>query len=322
MRNAFLLLVALLATASAAAQPARLSAEDLRAAQARTDAAIEEANAGLPTQPLGTRANPADAPLGDAPRDLAPAEPQDARAPDDGGPPAGPDRRVSRAAPASSPIPGVTLTDTGEYALPVQLILVLTVLTLAPSILILMTSFTRLVVVFSILRTAIGLQQSPPTQVIIGLSLFLTFFVMHPVFAEIDEGALQPYLAGELEQGEAFEVAAKPIKGFMLELTRDKDLVQFMDLAGLPAVARPVDVPFHVLVPAFVISELRIAFQIGFMLFLPFLVVDLIVASVLMSMGMMMLPPVMISLPIKLLLFVLTDGWFLIVESVVRGYLG
>jgi flagellar biosynthetic protein FliP len=214
------------------------------------------------------------------------------------------------------------LTDDGDYALPIQLLLVLTVLTLAPAALILMTSFTRLVVVFSILRTALGLQQSPPTQVIIGLSLFLTFFVMHPVFEEVDERALQPYLDGQLEQREALEVASVPMKGFMLDQTRDKDLVLFMDLAGLPAVARPADVPFHVLVPAFVISELRIAFQIGFMLFLPFLVVDLIVASVLMSMGMMMLPPVMISLPIKLLLFVLTDGWYLLVESVVRGYLG
>ena len=212
------------------------------------------------------------------------------------------------------------MTDTGDYALPIQLLLLLTVLTLAPSILILMTSFTRLIIVFSILRTALGLQQSPPTQVIVGLSLFLTFFIMHPVFETIDRTALQPYLAGELEQSVALDLAAGPIKGFMLDHTRDKDLVQFMDLGGIPALARPTDVPLHVLVPAFVISELRVSFQIGFMLFLPFLVVDLIVASVLMSMGMMMLPPVMISLPIKLLLFVLTDGWYLIVESLVRGY--
>ena len=299
MRSVFLL-AALVAVPLAAAQPATLSADDLRAAQAATDQAVDQAQAGGET-----------APLPDPSRDLAPAEAQP-----------GPGRRVASARPAASPIPGVTLTDSGEYALPVQLLLLMTVLTLAPSILILMTSFTRLVVVFSILRTALGLQQSPPTQVIIGLSLFLTFFVMHPVFSEIDQKALQPYLDGQLEQREAMEVASKPIKGFMLAHTRDKDLVQFMDLGGLPAVARPIDVPMHVLVPAFVISELRVAFQIGFMLFLPFLVVDLIVASVLMSMGMMMLPPVMISLPIKLLLFVLTDGWYLIVESVVRGYLG
>ena len=305
MTRRALQVVALLALAPAVwAQPATLSADELQAAQAATDRAVADAQAAGPAQaPLPTA-------LPDPSRDLAPAE---------GAP--GPARRLSSARPAASPVPGVTLTDGGEYALPVQLLLLMTVLTLAPSILILMTSFTRLVVVFSILRTALGLQQSPPTQVIIGLSLFLTFFVMHPVFEEIDQKALQPYLDGQLEQREAMEVASVPIKGFMLEHTRDKDLVQFMDLAGLPAVARPVDVPMHVLVPAFVISELRVAFQIGFMLFLPFLVVDLIVASVLMSMGMMMLPPVMISLPIKLLLFVLTDGWYLIVESVVRGYL-
>ena len=296
-------LVTLLAPVSAA-QPATLSAEDLEVAQAVTDQAVADAESGVPT-PGG--------PLPTAAREIAPA--QD---------PTGPPRRVAQARPAgaSSPIPGVTLTDGGEYELPVQLLMLMTVLTIAPSILILMTSFTRLVIVFAILRTALGLQQSPPTQVIIGLSLFLTFFIMNPVFTEIDDKALQPYLAGQLEQSEAMEVASGPIKGFMLEHTRDKDLVLFMDLGGLPSVAKPVDVPCHVLVPAYVISELRVAFQIGFMLFLPFLVVDLIVASVLMSMGMMMLPPVMISLPIKLLLFVLADGWYLIVESVVRGYLG
>ncbi|MGB3544483.1 MAG: flagellar type III secretion system pore protein FliP [Rubrivirga sp.] len=296
MRSALLLL---LLVPAVAAQTSTISAEDLEVAQAITDATVDQVETG--------------APLPDPSRDIAPI--------DDG--PQGRDRRLSRAPNATtSPVPGVTLTDTGEYALPVQLLLLLTVLTLAPSILILMTSFTRLVVVFAILRTALGMQQSPPTQVLIGLSLFLTFFVMNPVFTEIDETALQPYLNGDLEQREAMEVASKPIKAFMIEHTRDKDLVQFMDLAGMAAVARPVDVPLHVIVPAFVVSELRVAFQIGFLLFLPFLVVDLIVASVLMSMGMMMLPPVMISLPIKLLLFVLTDGWFLIVESVVRGYLG
>jgi len=292
----------------ATAQTSSLTPDQLEVAQAIADQAITDAQQGVPAQganslPGGTLAPPA--------RDLAPTQ----NAP-------GPARRIATApAVTSSPIPGVTLTDDGDYALPIQLLLLLTVLTLAPSILILMTSFTRLVIVFSILRTAMGLQQSPPTQVIIGLSLFLTFFIMQPVFTEIDQAALQPYLNGEIEQKAAMEIAAKPIKAFMLGQTRDKDLIQFMDLAGLPTVARPSEVPFHVLVPAFVLSELRIAFQIGFMLFLPFLVVDLIVASVLMSMGMMMLPPVMISLPIKLLLFVLTDGWFLIVESVVRGYL-
>jgi len=222
-----------------------------------------------------------------------------------------------------APLPGLSVTQGEEdLALPIQLLLLLTVLTLAPSIIILMTSFTRLVVVFGILRTALGMQQSPPTQILVGLALFLTFFVMAPVIQEVNETALEPYLDGKITQPEAFALAAAPTKGFMLEQTREKDLMLFMDMAGIDGFASVDEVPLHVLVPAFVISELRIAFQIGFMLFLPFLIVDLIVASVLMSMGMMMLPPVMISLPIKLLLFVLTDGWYLIVESVVRGYLG
>ncbi len=222
-----------------------------------------------------------------------------------------------------APLPGVSLTKGDEdLALPIQLLLLLTVLTLAPSIIILMTSFTRLIVIFSILRTALGMQQSPPTQILIGLALFLTFFIMAPVVEEVNANALEPYLADKITQEDALALAAAPTKAFMLEQTRDKDLMLFMDMAGIDGFTAVDEVPLHVLVPAFVISELRIAFQIGFMLFLPFLVVDLIVASVLMSMGMMMLPPVMISLPIKLLLFVLTDGWYLIVESVVRGYFG
>jgi flagellar biosynthetic protein FliP len=166
------------------------------------------------------------------------------------------------------------------------------------------------------------MQQSPPTQILVGLALFLTFFIMAPVIETVNETALEPYMAEKITQEEALARAAAPTKAFMLEQTREKDLMLFMDMAGIDGFASVDEVPLHVLVPAFVISELRIAFQIGFMLFLPFLIVDLIVASVLMSMGMMMLPPVMISLPIKLLLFVLTDGWYLIVESVVRGYLG
>jgi flagellar biosynthetic protein FliP len=222
-----------------------------------------------------------------------------------------------------SALPGVSVTNGEEdFALPIQLLLLLTVLTLAPSIIILMTSFTRLVVIFSILRTALGMQQSPPTQILVGLALFLTFFIMAPVIETVNETALEPYMAEKITQEEALARAAAPTKAFMLEQTREKDLMLFMDMAGIDGFASTDEVPLHVLVPAFVISELRIAFQIGFMLFLPFLIVDLVGASVLMSMGMMMLPPVMISLPIKLLLFVLTDGWYLIVESVVRGYLG
>lgn len=226
-------------------------------------------------------------------------------------------------APTFNLLPDLNLGgDEEDYALPIQLLLLITVLSLAPAIIILMTSFTRLIVVFGILRTALGMQQSPPTQVIIGLSLFLTVFIMYPVIETVNEEALKPYLAGEMTQQIAMDRAAEPVKQFMLAQTREKDLMLFMDMGRIDAFSTAKDVPLHVLVPAFVISELRIAFQIGFMLFLPFLIVDLIVASVLMSMGMMMLPPVMISLPVKLLLFVLTDGWYLIVESVVRGYMG
>ncbi|MBO6575793.1 MAG: flagellar type III secretion system pore protein FliP [Rhodothermales bacterium] len=225
---------------------------------------------------------------------------------------------------ALSRLPSVQLGDPdGEgYALPIQLLLLLTVLSLAPAIVILMTSFTRLVVVLGILRQAMGTAQSPPTQVLIGLALFLTMFIMAPVFSEIHRDALDPYMNGAISQQEAFDRASVPIKRFMLSQTRQKDLTLFMDMAGINSFQNGGETPFYVLVPAYVISELRIAFQIGFMIFLPFLIVDLIVASVLMSMGMMMLPPVMISLPMKLLLFVLADGWYLIVQSVVSAYLG
>ena len=221
-------------------------------------------------------------------------------------------------------LPQVDLGGDGEedFALPIQLLLLLTVLSLAPAIIILMTSFTRLMVVFSFLRMALGMQQSPPAQVMVGLALFLTIFIMFPVLETVHDEALNPYIEGTITQQEAFDRAVVPIKQFMLAQTREKDLMLFMDMSQTEAYDTPEEVPLHVLVPAFVISELRIAFQIGFMIFLPFLIVDLIVASVLMSMGMMMLPPVMISLPVKLLLFVLTDGWYLIVESMVLGYLG
>ncbi len=225
--------------------------------------------------------------------------------------------------PFFSNLPSISLSGGEEdFAVPIQLLLLLTVLSLAPAIIILTTSFTRLVIVFGLLRQAMGTMQSPPNQVIVGLAMFLTAFIMAPVFQEINEEALLPYMDGAITQQEAFEEASRPMKRFMLEQTREKDLVLFMDLAGVTMFNSTGEVPFHILIPAYVISELRIAFQIGFMLFLPFLVVDIIVASVLMSMGMMMLPPVMISLPVKLLLFVLADGWYLIVESVVRSYLG
>ena len=209
-----------------------------------------------------------------------------------------------------------------DFALPIQLLLLITVLSLAPAIVIMTTSFTRLVVVFGLLRTALGTQQAPPSQLISGLAIFLTFFIMYPVLSDVHDNALMPYLQGEIEQREAFDRAKIPMKDFMLTQTRDKDLTLFMDLANIDIFNSADDVPFYVLVPAYTISELRIAFQIGFMIFLPFLIVDLVVASVLMGMGMMMLPPIMVSLPLKLLLFILSDGWYLIVESVIRGYFG
>lgn len=201
-----------------------------------------------------------------------------------------------------------------------QLLLILTVLSLAPAILVLMTSFTRIVVVLSFVRTSLATQTIPPNQVLIGLALFLTFFVMAPVFGEINQEALQPYLAGELTQEEAYEKAVYPLKKFMASHTREKDLQLFLDYTQAEPPRDIADLQLVTLVPAFVISELKTAFQIGFMLFLPFLIIDMVVASVLMGMGMLMLPPVMISLPFKILLFVLVDGWYLVVESLLLSY--
>jgi len=235
----------------------------------------------------------------------------------------------AQSVPATAPSPVFNLLPTiqnadGEedYALPIQMLLLVTVLSVAPAIVIMTTSFTRLIVVFGLLRTALGTQQAPPNQLIAGLSLFLTFFIMHPTLSTIHDTALAPYIAGEIAQKEAFDRTVGPMKAFMLSQTREKDLMLFMDLAKVPAFNSPEDVQLHILIPAYVISELRIAFQIGFMIFLPFLIVDLVVASVLMGMGMMMLPPIMVSLPLKLLLFILSDGWYLIVESIIRGYTG
>ncbi|WP_078595604.1 flagellar type III secretion system pore protein FliP [Evansella clarkii] len=202
----------------------------------------------------------------------------------------------------------------------VQLLLLLTVLTLAPSILILMTCFTRIIIVLSFVRSGLATQQMPPNQVLIGLALFLTFFIMAPVFSEVNEQALQPMFEGEISQEEAFEAAALPMKEFMARHTREKDLALFMGYAGLDRPESLDDIPLTALVPAFAISELKTAFQIGFMIFVPFLVIDMVVASVLMSMGMMMLPPVMIALPFKILLFVMVDGWHLVVRSLLLSF--
>jgi flagellar biosynthetic protein FliP len=196
----------------------------------------------------------------------------------------------------------------------------LTVLSLAPSILIMMTSFTRIVVVLSFLRQALGTQQMPPNQLIVGLSLFLSFFVMAPTFKAISTNAIEPFLNEKISQKIAFDRAEGPLREFMFNQTREKDLELFLSLSKEAKPKTRADVPTYVLIPSFVISELKTAFQIGFMLYLPFLVLDMVVASVLMAMGMMMLPPVAIALPFKLLLFVLVDGWELIVGSLVKSF--
>ncbi|MBP2240140.1 flagellar biosynthetic protein FliP [Cytobacillus eiseniae] len=202
----------------------------------------------------------------------------------------------------------------------VKLVLMLTVLSLAPSILILMTCFTRIVIVLSFVRTALATQQMPPNQVIIGLSLFLTFFIMAPTFQQVNQEALTPLFNEEINLEEAYEKAALPFKEFMSTHTRQKDLALFLDYSKADKPESISDIPLTALVPAFAISEIKTAFQIGFMIFIPFLVIDMIVASVLMSMGMMMLPPVMISLPFKILLFVLVDGWYLVVKSLLQSF--
>ncbi|KAA9025864.1 flagellar type III secretion system pore protein FliP [Niallia endozanthoxylica] len=202
----------------------------------------------------------------------------------------------------------------------VKLVLLLTVLSLAPSILILMTCFTRIVIVLSFVRTALATQQMPPNQVIIGLSLFLSFFIMAPTFQEVNTEALTPLFNNEINLEQAYENAVVPFKEFMSANTRQKDLALFLNYSKAEQPESIQDIPLTALVPAFAISELKTAFQIGFMIFIPFLVIDMVVASVLMSMGMMMLPPVMISLPFKILLFVLVDGWNLVVKSLLQSF--
>ena len=208
----------------------------------------------------------------------------------------------------------------GDVAVTLQIILLLTILTLAPAIIIMVTSFSRVIIIFSFLRHALGTQQAPPNQVMIGLAIFLTVFIMAPVWSDINQHAFQPYMDGEISQKEAFKTAILPIREFMFKQTREKDMALFANMANLEKPGSKDDIPTHVLIPAFIISEFRIAFQIGFLLFIPFLVLDMIVASVLMSMGMMMLPPIMISMPLKLLLFVLVDGWYLIIGSIAAGF--
>ncbi|MDY6880747.1 MAG: flagellar type III secretion system pore protein FliP [Desulfatiglans sp.] len=208
----------------------------------------------------------------------------------------------------------------GKVGVVLKIFLLLTVLSLVPAILVMLTSFTRVIIVLSILRQAIGTHQLPPNQIVIGLALFITFFVMTPVWEKVNKDALQPYLGGRITQQEALEKASHPLRGFMLKQTRKKDLALFIDISKLDRPRNADDIPISVLIPSFVISELKTAFQIGFMLYVPFLVIDVVVASILLSMGMMMLPPIMISLPFKLMLFVLADGWNLIVGSLVKSF--
>lgn len=210
--------------------------------------------------------------------------------------------------------------DSDDYTVALQLMFLVTVLTLAPSVLIMMTSFTRVVIVFHFLRQALGTQQTPANQIVMGLSLFLTFFIMQPVLHEINDKALQPYLADQISQDEAMEKAITPVRTFMFHQIGEKELSLFIKLAKIDRPKTRDELPTYVLIPAFIISELRIAFQLGFLVYMPLLLIDLVVGVILMSMGMMMLPPVMISMPFKILLFVLVDGWYLVVQSVVSGF--
>ena len=208
-----------------------------------------------------------------------------------------------------------------EVTLSLQILFLLTILSLAPAILIMTTSFARIVVVLSFVRQALGTQQMPPNQVLVGLALFLTFFVMGPVWSQINTKALQPYMKKEITRAEAFQHAALPLRDFMFKQTREKDLALFVGISKTPRPKNRDALPMQVLIPAFIISELKTAFQIGFLIYIPFLVIDMVIASILLSMGMMMLPPILISLPFKLMLFVLVDGWNILVGSLVRSFI-
>ncbi len=207
-----------------------------------------------------------------------------------------------------------------QTAVVVQILILLTVLSLAPALFIMVTSFTRIVIVLSFLRQALGTQAVPPNQVLLSLAMFLTMFIMAPVGQAVYAGALKPLMDDQISYEEAWKKGSEPVRGFMLRQVREKDLELFIDLGRLPKPDKAEEIPTHVIIPAFILSELRVAFQIGFLIYIPFLIVDMVVASVLMSMGMMLLPPAVISLPFKLVLFVLADGWYLVVGSMVRSF--
>ena len=230
------------------------------------------------------------------------------------------------AAPETIPIPNIDISvnqaqTPKDYVDNIKLLIMLTILSLLPSFLVMMTSFTRIIVVLGFARTAIGAQQAPPNQVLVGLALFLTIFIMAPTYNTINKEAIQPFLKNEINQEQAMEKAASPIRQFMLKETREKDVELFLDIAKVDKTTiTEKNVPMHIVIPSFIISEMNTAFKIGFLVYIPFLIIDIVVASVLMSMGMFMLPPVMISLPFKLLLFVMVDGWYLLVKSLVMGF--
>lgn len=229
------------------------------------------------------------------------------------------------AANSTIPLPSIKLGVEGaqgpqDVAVSLQILFLMTILSLAPAILIMMTSFTRIIVVLSFVRSALSTQQMPPNQVLIGLALFLTFFIMAPTWAKVNQEAVQPFMEGKMTQEQAFTKGMEPMRNFMFKQTREKDLALFVNLAQIQRPKTYEDIPNYVLIPAFTISELKTAFQIGFIVFIPFIVIDMIVSSALMSMGMMMLPPMMISLPFKILLFVMVDGWYLVVRSLVMSF--
>lgn len=228
---------------------------------------------------------------------------------------------------ASSPTMPVkvslSIEDTEEpkkMATVIQIVIMLTILSLAPALLMLLTSFTRIVVILAFLKKAMGTGSQPSSQILIGLALFLTFYIMAPVWAEINQQAVKPYMDKKMTQTEALKEAVKPLRKFMFNYTREKDLAMFVHVAKMERPKTRADIPTHILIPAFVMSELKTAFQMGFILYLPFLILDMVVASVLLSMGMMMLPPIMVSMPFKILLFVLVDGWHLVIRSITMGY--
>ena len=214
-----------------------------------------------------------------------------------------------------------TNNDEGTMSGTIQMLLVITVISLAPSIIVMMTSFTRIIVVLHFLRTALGTQTAPPNNVLIGLSLFLTLFIMSPTFSRVNEEGLKPLAAGEITQEEALDACMDPMRDFMLDQVKEDDLKLFMDIAHVEAVESVDDIPTNIVIPAFIISELRAAFIIGFLIYIPFIIIDMVVASTLMAMGMMMLPPTTISMPFKILLFILADGWNLVIGQVVKSFI-